>query len=101
MPPAYPAPSPQGNSPAMELHPFSSRSSRTGEELRDSTPVSTPSGRSNPFSCRPNSGRAAARDSATKPGRQSHRLAGVTPGRYAKEYQSSDQILLRENLKHR
>lgn len=28
-------------------------------------------------------------------------LTGVTPGRYAKEYQSSDQILLRENLKHR
>ncbi len=28
-------------------------------------------------------------------------LTGVTPGRYAKEYQSSDQILLRENLKQR
>ena len=28
-------------------------------------------------------------------------LTGVTPGRYAKEYQSSDQILLRGNLKHR
>ena len=25
-------------------------------------------------------------------------LTGITPGRYAKEYQSSDQILLRENL---
>lgn len=28
-------------------------------------------------------------------------LTGVTPGRYAKEYQSSDQILLREDLKKR
>ena len=25
-------------------------------------------------------------------------LTGITPGRYAKEYQSSDQILLRENI---
>ena len=26
-------------------------------------------------------------------------LTGLTPGRYAKEYQASDQVILRENLK--
>ena len=27
-------------------------------------------------------------------------LTGVTPGRYAKEYQSSDQVLLHDGIRH-
>ena len=43
MPPAYPAPSPHGYNPLTVLSPHASRSKRTGDDERDSTPVSTAS----------------------------------------------------------
>src|SRR5690606_404760 len=48
MPPAYPAPSPQGYSPRVFrlCSDWASRVMRTGEEVRVSTPVSTASARS-------------------------------------------------------
>ena len=81
MPPAQPAPSPVGYSPAMLEQPSAPRSMRTGEDERVSTPVSTASGWSNPRSMRPSCGSASRMDSTAKPGRQSARSAGATPGR--------------------
>ena len=44
IPPAYPQPSPQGYTPAMpSASKCSPRRMRTGELVRDSTPVRTPS----------------------------------------------------------
>ena len=54
MPPAYPAPSPQGNRPRRDAWRLPSRRMRTGEELLVSGPVRTASGWSKPDSFRPN-----------------------------------------------
>ena len=55
MPPAYPAPSPAGYSPAQKTLCMSSpRRMRSGALVRVSTAVSTASSRSNPLSCLPN-----------------------------------------------
>ena len=55
---------------------------RTGALVLLSTAVSTPSGRSNPRSCAANPRMPAATPAATGSGRQAHKLAGMTPGRY-------------------
>ena len=53
MPPAYPAPLPQGNRPRREAWRLASRQMRTGDELLVSGPVRTASGWSKPGSFRP------------------------------------------------
>ena len=58
----------------------SSRRTRTGEEERVSTPVSTPSGSANPRSFRSIRGRAPRRVSATAWGRHRSSSVQVTPG---------------------
>ena len=61
IPPAYPHPSPHGNSPSAAGDCiFSPRKMRKGELVRDSTPVSTASYAANPLNFAPISGKADA-----------------------------------------
>lgn len=54
IPPAYPQPSPQGYTPEMpSASKFSPRRMRTGELVRDSTPVNTPRTRKSPKGAAP------------------------------------------------
>ncbi len=55
MPPAYPAPSPAGNSPAISgcMSVSGSRGMRTGVDVRDSTPTTTASRVTKPRMRRP------------------------------------------------
>src|SRR6185436_11905033 len=84
IPPAYPAPSPQGYSPrTLRLCRVSaSRVMRTGEEVRLSTPVSTASSRSKPGICRPNTGNASRIASMAYAGNAGARSPSRTPGVY-------------------
>ena len=90
MPPAYPAPSPQGYTPAAATLPSLknawreplSRTKRTGLELRVSTAVITALSLANPLIRRSNWGSACSKDCATKSGRHSCRSLHATPRAY-------------------
>ena len=80
IPPAYPAPSPQGYIPSM-LHSKSSlRSIVTGEDDLVSTPVRIASGLANPFIFLSNARIPSFRVLDTKVGSISFRLHSVYPG---------------------
>ena len=75
IPPAYPAPSPQGYKPFMELSNVSPLGMRTGEEVRLSTPAKIASGRSNPLIFLPKLSIPSTKASESSSGRTSLKFA--------------------------
>src|SRR6185503_3948480 len=84
MPPAYPAPSPQGNKPATcgSCSGSLSRGMLTGDEVRDSTPTNIASLVYYPFILRPNAGSALRSRSLIQYGNISFSGALFVPGKY-------------------
>lgn len=81
IPPAYPAPSPQGYIPAILLTKFSFLGILTGEELRVSKPVKMLSGLAKPLSFVSKYASPSFKVVATNSGKISFKLDKVTPGK--------------------
>ena len=84
MPPAYPAPSPQGYSPLMAMWESvsGSRVTLTGEDVRVSQPISTASLVRNPLAFLPKSINPFCSRRAIPSGRRRSTRAGCIPGAY-------------------
>ena len=82
IPPAYPAPSPAGKSPAVCgcISVAGSRGMRTGEEVRDSTPTTSASFVTNPRSFLSNEARPPRSASEIVPGIHCSIRVAAMPG---------------------
>lgn len=84
IPPAYPAPSPTGYKPRTSTWQrlSLSRGTRTGDDVRVSSPIRAASGVRKPRALRPNSSKPFCRRPATNGGNNRSMRPGCTPGAY-------------------